>query len=312
MRTLQTPPALEPLTQEAWKRIERDVFAALDADPSAVTPPAVVAAPPRPQAHKRWGGVALVATLAAAAGLALFLNRSGDSESESSSLTHIETADAPVELNIAGSQIVVDSNSAALYGNFGGTVQVVLESGSVRCDVSPRTGDELFIVHAADVEVRVVGTAFEVARHSGAVSVSVERGEVEVCRGAVCSRLKAGDSWPKRIVAAAPPVAVETTERPERRKVKKHKSVRKSSVSEARYNRAMRLQRKDPAAAIALLRAIADGPERRWAAPSVYALGQIYAARGDARKARHWFNKYLKRYPSGQNREDVQLDLDAL
>ena len=43
-----------------------------------------------------------------------------------------------------------------------------------------------------------------------------------------------------------------------------------------------------------------------------FAMEHSYAARGDARKARYWFNKYLKRYPNGQNREDVRLDLDAL
>lgn len=66
-----------------------------------------------------------------------------------------------------------------------------------------------FRVRAAEVEVRVVGTRFRVARgDDGVVDVAVSEGRVEVSRGGVVVRtIGAGESWHSADVAVAPPTA---------------------------------------------------------------------------------------------------------
>lgn len=62
-----------------------------------------------------------------------------------------------------------------------------------------------FRVRAQDVEVRVVGTRFKVARSDDGVDVSVTEGRVEVARGGVLIRtLGAGDRWSSAIPETTP------------------------------------------------------------------------------------------------------------
>ena len=74
---------------------------------------------------------------------------------------------------------------------------VLLESGMVHVEVSPLGGGERFRVKAADREVEVRGTAFDVAVVAGHMSaVTVEHGRVEVRDGStVAAVLGAGDAW---------------------------------------------------------------------------------------------------------------------
>lgn len=303
MMTLSPTPEIEPLSVEAWKRVENEVFAALDrSDP--------VPAPAPQLGRKRARVLVACVTLAAAAAIILALSRPSLRPGGSDSLTRIETADAPVEISIAGSTIIVDSYSAALYGSYGGSVTVVLERGGVHCSVARRTGEDRFVVHADDVAVRVVGTIFSVRRTERAVTVGVERGQVDVCRGALCERLGPGQEWPRQdvVVAAPKPAATPGPRRPDEKK----KPARRAEPWDSKYRRAHRLEASDPQAAVALYRELIDEADDNWAALSVYALGQFYAGKGDKRQARVWFERYLSDYPDGVNRADVVVDLDAL
>ena len=69
-----------------------------------------------------------------------------------------------------------------------------LSAGSVNCEVQPRPHRPTFQVVSGDVNVTVVGTAFEVKR-SQIVEVKVERGIVSVETSFDEERLVAGDSW---------------------------------------------------------------------------------------------------------------------
>jgi transmembrane sensor len=79
-------------------------------------------------------------------------------------------------------------------------IRVALGQGRVLCDVPHRTGRS-FVVLADDVEVRVVGTRFSVAREQSAggnrVEVEVQRGAVEVRAGRSdrVARVEAGHAW---------------------------------------------------------------------------------------------------------------------
>ena len=77
-----------------------------------------------------------------------------------------------------------------------GRIDLDLARGKVDCDVTPRPGRPLFAVHAADVDVAVVGTAFSVERAGDRVTVQVQRGKVSVTRAGKQVYLAAGETWP--------------------------------------------------------------------------------------------------------------------
>lgn len=306
MMTLAQPPEIEPLSAEAWERVENGVFSALD----RATPAAAPAAP-QPAGGRARVLLAFVA-VAAAAAIILALTRPDPQPAGDGALTRIETADAPAEVFIAGSKIVVDSHSAALYGNYGGSVQLVLERGGAHCEVTRRSGEDRFVVLAGDVEVRVVGTIFSVRREEREVSVDVERGQVEVCWRGACTPLGPGGQWPVPAVATALPKPAAVAPNPPEPRVKKRKPVRRGNQWESKYKKAHRLETSNPQRAVALYLEIINGANRKWAALSVYALGQFYAGKKDKRRAKKWFKRYLKDYPNGPNRGDVMFDLQAL
>ncbi len=87
-----------------------------------------------------------------------------------------------------GSSLQVESESEQL-------VALKLLQGGVVFDVVKRPGRE-FRVEVEDVSVVVVGTRFKVERGENAmVSVSVERGAVDVVRRGDRKRLRVGESW---------------------------------------------------------------------------------------------------------------------
>jgi transmembrane sensor len=76
-------------------------------------------------------------------------------------------------------------------------VEIALERGRVDCDVVPNPARR-FVVRAAGVEVRVTGTRFSVERQGSRISVTVDRGSVEIGRhddATPLRRLSAGERW---------------------------------------------------------------------------------------------------------------------
>lgn len=92
-----------------------------------------------------------------------------------------------------GSILHLDSDSAVKIDYQGARRAVTLLSGQAFFDV---VSDKKrpFVVHAGDVDVRVLGTAFDVGLDTTAVDVSVERGAVRVKRaGSAPLDLRPGD-----------------------------------------------------------------------------------------------------------------------
>lgn len=312
MMTLKRPPGIEPLSADTWSRIENNLFMTLDQQGNEQGQLSGQDSTPRRVATSsatwRWPAVAAIAVAAA---LLLMVVSQYDERETAIDLTRVETTEAPADLQVAGSTIAFAPNSAALYGNEGDQVLVVLERGAVRCEVAERSATARFVVHADDVEVRVVGTIFSVERTDGRVSVAVERGRVEVCRGGSCDFVSAGESWPVR--AAGTDM---TEKRPLPAGAEKQPDAPPSGIVssswEARYNRANALQQTQPDRAMALYREVAAGPEPTWAALSVYALGLLHYERGDNDRARHYFDEYLRLYPDGANAADARDGLAEL
>lgn len=88
----------------------------------------------------------------------------------------VALADGSNTQTFADSELAVFSNSAD-------RVRLTLVQGRARFDVVKRSGRE-FSVQAGNVTVTVLGTVFEVAHSETGVRIGVERGRVQVTRGA--------------------------------------------------------------------------------------------------------------------------------
>jgi hypothetical protein len=204
---------------------------------------------------------------------------------------------------------------------------LVLDRGSVVCDVAPRSARAPLIVQAGAAQIRVVGTRFRVQRHGEAAQVAVEHGLVEVVLNGQVSRVAAGQVWPEASstggttarpnAGAAEPVepaaGPSLTPRPSvRPKSAAAPTANESEPSaQARFERAARLERADPAQATALYRALEIGSDS-WAQNALYAHGRLEAARGNVAEARRVLERYMARFPKGANRDDARALLERL
>lgn len=143
-----------------------------------------------PRRRSRWGVAALAA---AAAAVALWVGWPQQSPWVGTTLA---TADETAEVRLPeGSAVSAEPQTELVRLLEGGReVRLSLRSGAASFDVV-RNPDRLFAIEAGDVEVRVVGTAFRVARVGERVRVSVERGAVDVRLGDDLVRLRAGEDW---------------------------------------------------------------------------------------------------------------------
>jgi hypothetical protein len=324
---------IEPLSETRWTRVERVVFDAHAANLAAgrVRPQSV-----RPDAlHPRWrlaaallvlaGAVATIAWRAVDQQASLF----GHDARDAHDATRVETAANGSRVEFGESTIDVGPTSAVrLAGNDAQGVVVTLDRGRVECDVAPRRERPPFLVEAGGVEVRVIGTHFVVARTGDAVSVEVQRGEVEVTSAGERALVPAGSRWPlapstpASVGAASGPAPVASDTAPEpiardpgARGPVEHGAAgaRSAAVSSPheQYDGASRLEASQPATAIALYRDLAR-QGGAWGANALFAEGRLEADRGDQDAARRVLRDYLSRYPGGPNANDARQLLDRL
>lgn len=303
---------VEPLSEARWAKIDGQVLASLEG--AGADLPA-----PTSSRRGRWV-VAGVGILSAAAAVALLLQAKPATTWLEPS--HIETGRTPSHLALGFATIDVAAESAVTTsGDDARGMLVVLEHGSVDCEVVPRAGRPPFVVQAGDARVRVVGTRFAVHRSSDAdVVVTVVHGTVEVARGNEVAVLHDGDRWrsaPKTSVA--PTSAPLPPEPPKSEPIGQvsaaptpsaHKGVTSASDERA-YEEAIRNEGKDPEASLATYRRLGAG-RGAWAQTALYAAGRLEAERGHAAEARRLLSSYLTRYPGGPNAEDARKLLDTV
>lgn len=180
-----------------------------------------LAEPAKPRRRGRWA--AATVALAAAAALALWVGWPSPTPWVGTTLA---TADETAEVRLPENSLVNAEPRTELVRIQEGEreVRLALREGAATFDVV-RNPDRLFAVEAGDVEVRVVGTAFRVARVGERVRVSVERGAVDVRRGDELVRLRKGEQWEgdaeidlEEPRAAAQPVPIEEPEQARRRR----------------------------------------------------------------------------------------------
>jgi len=327
-------PDVEPLSQIAWQRVERDLFAALDCDA------AVVAPPPR---LRTWAPWALAGSFAAAAATLVLVLLSGhdggaprsdaprsDGLASASTPSRVVTQQAGSEISFGDAMITVGPASAVtMHGDATRGVLILLERGEASFAVAPRAGRPPFIVEAGEVSVRVVGTRFTVSRSGESARVDVTEGHVEVVSRGHRAQVLAGESWssvddreavdrhtpdPDEL-AAAPfvdePEPVAEDPGPAHVTPKAKPKATPAPDQRALYEHAAALEATDARAALAEYTALArrKGP---WAANAMYAAGRLAAELGERDLAIKLLNSYLTKFPKGGNAADARAMIESL
>lgn len=185
---------VEPLDDERLARIEQRVMVSFHGLAQG-------AARPRPWLRTlRW---AVPAIAAAGVCLAIYLNvrttmapRGAGHGSVATRVVTDETGASTYELGTA-SLVAGKSTSLEIRRDLAsGGIDIELAKGHVACEVEPRPERAAFVVHAGDVRVTVVGTAFWVDRSAeGVVRVGVAHGRVRVDSHDGTRYLNAGETW---------------------------------------------------------------------------------------------------------------------
>jgi hypothetical protein len=323
-------PPVEPLSRPAWDRIEAGVFARLDRGEHRMA--SIDRSPTFLQAG-RW---AMAGALAAAASVALWLQLgSSDLTPEAAPLaqetvqvapspapvarheSRIVTTEAPTQTTLGEAVLTLAAHSdVSVAGSDAEGWLVRLDAGQVDCKVAPRHGRPPFVVQGGETRVTVVGTRFKVARHGDESRVGVTEGHVQVDSGATHVLLGPGENWPSgepsdggvEETSDAPslePTLTEPTGRAERRSTRGRSPYVVATRAQQRFERAARLEAKDPAAALVLYQQLAQG-KGPWAANALYAEARLQLERGRPQLARPLLRRYLERYPQGLNTADVR------
>jgi hypothetical protein len=337
---------VEPLGEQRWERIERSLFARVERGP--------IATPDFSERRgRRWGHptvLLVAAALVSVIGLALFVTREQPQRAGLESPSRITTGPSGSYLALPGLALDVEPHSAVVVG--AETSQgrlIVLDRGSIVCDVEPRATDTPLIVQAGAARVRVIGTRFSVMRQGEAARVQVEQGVVEVLSSAGRWRVEAGQVWPPagpgpsasvapigntapsfertRASTGARPPLVEAPDRSMRRSRPSPAPSASGGAREAAavsavaptpipsrqdvFEQATLLERSDPARAARLYRTLEGGGDS-WAQNALYARGRLEASRGNHAAARRLLSHYLQRFPQGSNSQDAQAVLQRL
>ena len=337
------PPPVEPMSDLAWARVERGMWAKLDH-----------AGPARSPAPRRWIRFALPALAAAAAvAIAVVTLRASPTPTLPAPApvavaepSRIVSGSSPSSITFADAHIALDANSAVVLASEGPSPATLLERGAAWFTVAPRANRPAFIVRAGDTVVRVIGTRFRVARSDERITVEVEHGLVEVVFRGTTARVGRAQQWSSEhpgevaaietasidapaqttgtaaVPAVEPPVITKTkpaagTPATDTAITDKPASGTGTSTAapvtdkdRAAYDRLTSIEARDPGAALAgyLDLSRGSGP---WAEVALFAAGRLAADRHDHR-AETLLTIYLRRFPSGANAADARQLLDRL
>ena len=308
------PPPVEPVSDVAWSRIERELWTRIDQDTRTPSP-----------SKQRWW-IWLAVPVAAAAVIALVVTTRGhELRVADDAPARVVAGDAPSAVSFGDAHIALDARTAVVMASDRHTL--LLENGAAWFTVGPRGDRPAFEVRAGDATVRVIGTRFRVARDGEHVDVGVDHGIVAVDFRGNHVDLIAGQSWSSSepgVVAAQPPtppapaptppdVLIPT---PAPANANAHVTpAQKPSPPECdadclRYQALAKVEASQPALALKGYLELSQG-SGKWASVALYAAGRLSADRHDPR-AHTLLTIYLHRFPAGANAKDVALLLTEL
>lgn len=301
-------PAVEPLSDVTWARLEQRVWRELDS--AAI--PIIVA----PRAHNNWW---LAAPLAVAAILFIVLFRRAPDHTAHEGPTRVVSEASSSTISFSDAHITLDAHSAIVMDSHDDAPTVIVERGAAWFAVEPRQSRPPFLVIAGDTRVRVIGTRFRVARDAERVDITVDHGTVEVGYHGELTRITNGDHWTTaaQTAVAAPDESAAPDPRPVAPVLVPPKTVTIPTPTHpladrdaTRFTELTRLEATEPDAAITGYLALSKG-SGPWAPIALYAAVRLATDRGDPR-ARTLAEIYLRRFPSGANADDARQLLGRL
>jgi hypothetical protein len=331
---------VEPLSEQRWSKVERSLLSRLALETNDATKPL-----PEPRPRKVGGAWLLAAALVGALGVGVLAARALPERAVIEQPSRVTTGALSSHLALSGLSVDVEPQSAVVVG--AETPQgllIVVDRGSIVCQVAPRPSDAPLVVQAGATRVRVMGTRFSVTRLGESARVKVQQGVVEVSSGGRNWRVRGGEVWPTDETAAAPPELVHVPnvlpptvaqdvergapppERPAAAAAKPRSAAElapsegtstrtssevRSSSRQAVFEKATALERSDPQRASELYGTLEAGGDS-WAQNALYARGRLQASRGNRVEARRLLERYLEQYPSGTNAEDARAVLKRL
>jgi hypothetical protein len=315
-----------PMSEARRDRVEREVFARLDA--MRDVDHANHIAPVRGRRLPVYA--AGVAAVAAAASVVFVLSRdpAPAPAAPPSSPSLVVTPEGGSSRFTVGDAVIDagSDTSVEVKHEANGTTTLLLARGSVDCDVLPRPDRAPFRVVAGDVTVEVVGTRFEVSREDDVTRVDVARGKVKVHGNGEQRFVGAGQSWTSALAGSAvtavvtPPIAPDTTPpvvteeqpaadveielpaermRPAKPSVAAPPTIPTPSPGQA-YRAALKIE--DDTKRGEAYRAVANG-NHTWAALSLLNLAELQA-KFDVDAALATLDELKRRFPKAENAEE--------
>ncbi len=204
------PPPVENLSDVAWARVERGVFARLDGSGTVTGAIASREIGRGGTTRRTWMWVAAPLAAAAACVLVLFATRGHGSTGTVAATepSRVVSGASPSAVSFGDAHITLDADSALEMVRDGAQQTALLEHGAAWFSVAPRGDRPAFEVRAGDTIVRVIGTRFRVAREGEHANVTVDHGVVEVRFRGRALHVTDGQSWssehPSDVTSAAP------------------------------------------------------------------------------------------------------------
>jgi len=277
-------PPVEQLSDVAWARVERGVFSRVE---STVTH----AAASREVSHdKARGWVWLAVPLAAAAAAAIAFFSQHEAPATPTAAAEQEPArvvagTSPSAVTFADAHITLDAQTAITMDQKAGKPMTTLEYGGAWFEVAPRGARAPFEVVAGDLDVKVIGTRFRVARSAEHVEVAVDHGAVEVHYQGKLVTLHDHEQWSSDDLSSLETPTSTTPTEADYQAVAQHETIHGYLE-------------------------LARG-QGRWAEVALYAAARLAADQHDTR-AQALLAIYLHRYPSGANATDARQLLTRL
>lgn len=315
------PVDVEPLSEQRWAKIEKEVFSELDRNDVA----APQALPPK--GRSRAYGVVAACGVAAAALVFFFLS----GPSAAPAMRRLVATSQPQLASLGSVQIELQPGAEAVVsGDDEHGVLVALQPGEFAFRV-PSRGQRALVVQAGGVRLETRAASFKVSYLASETRVSVETGTLSATSPEGKIGMRAGDTVriavrnpsPSDPAPAAPAVrstlsdaGVLSDGSVRSRGRHGHRRLRPPPVATApeaqpldaardMYERAARIEGSRPEEAAALYFELAQG-QGAWSENALFALGRLELERGQRERGQKTLQRYLSRYPAGRNAEDAR------